>query len=109
MHLFRIAECDQNGDVDRGGDLEREQDIEELRTIALAQHTQIQALLKIVANKSREVDRLRGSGGDLQLTLKMLADLQAKARRLRRSSRSRRPRNPRSASRVRRRDRSRSR
>ncbi|MCW5801827.1 MAG: hypothetical protein KIT31_05525 [Deltaproteobacteria bacterium] len=42
------------------GDLEREQDIEELRTIALAQHAQIQALLEIVATKSREVERLRG-------------------------------------------------
>ncbi|MBX3161194.1 MAG: transposase, partial [Deltaproteobacteria bacterium] len=62
------------------GDLEREQDIEELRTIALAQHAQIQALLEIVATKSREVERLRGSAGDLQLTLKMLAELQAKAK-----------------------------
>ena len=62
------------------GDLEREQDIEELRTIALAQHAQIQALIEVVAAKSREVERLRGSAGDLQLTLKMLAELQAKAK-----------------------------
>jgi len=62
------------------GDLEREQDIEELRTIALAQHAQIHALLEIVAAKSREVEKLRGSAGDLQLTLKMLAELQAKAK-----------------------------
>jgi transposase len=62
------------------GDLEREQDIEELSTIALAQHAQIQALLEIVAAKSREVEKLRGSAGDLQLTRKMLAELQAKAK-----------------------------
>jgi transposase len=65
--------------VDRGG-LEREQDIEELRRIALAQHTQIQLLLDVVAKKSKEVDSLRGKPGDLQLTLKMLAELQAKAK-----------------------------
>lgn len=61
-------------------DLERERDIEELRKIALAQQAQIEQLLALVARKSREIDRLRGSSGDLQLTLKMLAELQAKAK-----------------------------
>lgn len=60
-------------------DLEREQDIEELRRIALAQQAQIQQLMEVVARKSRELDKLRGKSGDLQLTLKMLAELQAKA------------------------------
>jgi len=61
-------------------DLEREQDIEELRRIARAQQAQIQMLLDVVAKKSREIEKLRGKGGDLQLTLKMLEVLQAKAR-----------------------------
>jgi transposase len=61
-------------------DLERERDIEELRKIALAQQAQIEQLLEVVARKSREIDRLRGTGGDLQLTMKMLAELQAKSK-----------------------------
>jgi transposase len=65
--------------VDRG-DLEREQDIEELRRIALAQQTQIQQLMEVISRKSREIDKLRGKSGDIQLTLKMLAELQAKAK-----------------------------
>jgi transposase len=60
-------------------DLEREQDIEELRRIALAQQAQIQQLMEVVARKSRELDKLRGKSGDLQLTLKMLEELQQKA------------------------------
>ena len=65
--------------MDRG-DLEREQDIEELRRIALAQQTQIQQLMEVISRKSREIDKLRGKPGDIQLTLKMLAELQAKAK-----------------------------
>ncbi|MGN6108635.1 MAG: IS66 family transposase [Kofleriaceae bacterium] len=61
-------------------ELEREQDIEELRRIALAQQAQIAQLLEVLSRKSREIDRLRGKPGDLQLTLKMLAELQAKAK-----------------------------
>lgn len=62
------------------GDLEREQDIEELRRFALAQQAQIQQLMEVISRKSRELDQLRGKPGDLQLTLKMLAELQAKAK-----------------------------
>ena len=62
------------------GDLEREQNIEELRRIALAQQAQIQQLLEIISRKSRVIDKLRGTSGDLQLTLKLLAELQAKAK-----------------------------
>ena len=60
-------------------DLEREQDLEELRRIAQALQAQNQLLREALAAKSREVERLRGKPGDLQLTLKMLETLQAKA------------------------------
>ena len=53
-------------------DLDREQDIEELRRIAQAQQAQIQQLLDVIAAESREIERLRGKPGDMQLTLKML-------------------------------------
>lgn len=61
-------------------DLEREQNIEELRRIALAQQAQIQQLIEIISRKSRMIDKLRGTSGDLQLTMKMLAELQAKSK-----------------------------
>ena len=61
-------------------DLDREQDIEELRRIAHALQAQNQLLLDALAAKSREVERLRGKPGDLQLTLKMIEALQAKAK-----------------------------
>jgi hypothetical protein len=63
--------------VDRG-ELEREQDIEELRRLALALEAQNRLLLDVIERKSREVDSLRGKPSNLQLTLKMLAELQAK-------------------------------
>jgi len=59
-------------------DLAREQDIEELRRIAQALQAQNQLLLEALAKKSREIERLRGKPGDLQLTLKMIEALQAK-------------------------------
>jgi transposase len=65
--------------VDRG-DLEREQDIEELRKIALAQHAQLTLLMELVERQRRELGRSR-SKGDFQLTLKMLEELKAKAKR----------------------------
>ncbi len=61
-------------------DLEREQDIEELRRLAQALRAQNELLLEALAAKSREVERLRGKPGDLQLTLKMIETLQAKAK-----------------------------
>src|SRR5689334_15339715 len=61
-------------------DLEHEHDIEELRRIAQALRAQNQLLLEALARKSREVERLRGKPGDLQLTLKMIEALQAKAK-----------------------------
>jgi transposase len=62
-------------------ELEREQDIEELRRLALAIEAQNRLLLELLSKKSHEVDQLRGKTGDVQLTLKMLAELQAKAKR----------------------------
>jgi transposase len=63
------------------GDLEREQDIEELRRVALAQHAQLKLLMELVEKQRRELGRTRGKqAGDFQLTLKMLAELQAKAK-----------------------------
>jgi transposase len=61
-------------------DLEREQDLEELRRIAQALRAQNQLLLAALATKSREVERLRGKPGDLQLTLKLIEALQAKVK-----------------------------
>jgi transposase len=61
-------------------DLDREQDIEELRRIAHAQQAQIRILLDALAIKSKEIDTLKGKQGDVQLTLKMLEALQAKAK-----------------------------
>jgi transposase len=61
-------------------ELEREQDIEELRRLALAIEAQNRLLVELLGKKSREVDQLRGKSGDVQLTLKMLAELQAKAK-----------------------------
>ncbi len=65
--------------MDRG-DLEREKDIEELRRVAIALEAQNRILLDVIAKKSRELDRLRGSHGDLQATLKFLDELKAKAK-----------------------------
>jgi len=61
-------------------DLDREQDIEELRRIAHALEAQNRILLDVIARKSKEIDQLRGGKGDIQLTLKMLEALQAKAK-----------------------------
>lgn len=65
--------------MDRG-DLEREQDIEELRKIALAQHAQLKLLTELVEKQRRQLGR-QGNASDMQLTLKMLAEMQATAKR----------------------------
>lgn len=62
-------------------ELEREQDIEELRRLALAIEAQNRLLLEALAKSQREVSHLRGKpSGDVQLTLKMLEELKAKAK-----------------------------
>jgi predicted phage gp36 major capsid-like protein len=60
-------------------DLDREQDIEELRRMALALEAQNRLLLEALEVQRREIERLRGKGGDVQLVLKMLEALKAKA------------------------------
>lgn len=64
--------------MDRG-DLEREQDIEELRKVALAQHAQLKLLTELVERQRRALGRR--NSGDMQLTLKMLEELKANAKR----------------------------
>ncbi len=62
-------------------ELEREQDIEELRRLALAIEAQNRLLLEALEKSRREVSHLRGKpSGDIQLTLKMLEELKAKAK-----------------------------
>ena len=61
-------------------DLDREQDIEELRRIAHAQQAQIRLLLAAVEKQNRELAKYKGTKGDPQLVLKMLEELQAKAK-----------------------------
>ena len=61
-------------------DLAREQNIEELRRFAQALQAQNQLLLEVLATKSREIERLRGQPGELQLTLKLIEALQAKVK-----------------------------
>lgn len=48
--------------------------------MAQALEAQNRVLLEAVAAQRREIERLRGKGGDVQLTLKMLEALQAKAK-----------------------------
>ena len=62
-------------------ELEREQDIEELRRIALAQHAQLKLLMELVERQRRALGRAAGTTGDFQLTLKMLEELKANAKR----------------------------
>ncbi len=85
--------------MDRG-DLEREQDIEELRRIALAQHAQLKLLTELVEKQRRALGRNRT--GDMQLTLKMLAELKANAKRtdeaLAKAAKDKAERKPRSSS-----------
>ncbi len=61
-------------------DLDRENNIEELRRIAHAQQAQIRLLLEAIAKQNRELAAYKGKKGDAQLTLKMLEELQAKAK-----------------------------
>ena len=77
--MFRIARHDLKEFVDRGS-LDREQNIEELRRVALAQQAQIEQLLAVLSKQSRDLDRLRGKPGELELQLKMLQVLQQKAK-----------------------------
>jgi transposase len=50
-------------------DLERETDIERLRQVALLQKSQLEHLISIHAKKCAELEKLKGSGGELQRSL----------------------------------------
>jgi transposase len=56
-------------------DLERERDVEELRRVALAQHAQIEQLVAVLKRKCDELAALKGSEGELQQTLALVAEL----------------------------------
>lgn len=60
-------------------DLEREQDIEELRRIALAQHAQIQQLIRQLQRKCETLAFLTGNKQELQQTLALIEKLTAQA------------------------------
>jgi transposase len=61
-------------------DLDREHDIEELRRIAHAQQAQIRILLDALTKQSKEIERIKGTKGQLQQTIKLIEELQAKAK-----------------------------
>lgn len=56
-------------------DLRREKDIEQLRRVALAQHVQIEQLLKVLRAKCDELATLKGSEEELQQTLALVERL----------------------------------
>ena len=72
-----IAQCD----LSSGVDLRSEQDAEQLRRIAMAQQVQIEQLLKVLAQKCRELEALKGNPEELQQTLKFVEDLTKKAQK----------------------------
>ena len=63
-------------------DLEREQNIERLRQIALLQKSQLEHLVAVLAKKCAELEKLKGTDGELQMTLKLLGDAQRQAAEL---------------------------
>jgi transposase len=63
-------------------DLEREQDIEELRRIALAQHAQIQQLIRQLQKKCDTLSFYTGNKEELQQTLALIEGLNAQAAKL---------------------------
>lgn len=60
-------------------DLAHEQDIERLRQIALLQKSQLEHLVAVLARKCAELEKLKGSEGELQLALKLLEEAQRQA------------------------------
>ena len=59
-------------------DVRSERDIEQLRRIALTQQTQIRHLLDELQRKCDQIDDLRGDTGELQRTIALLNELQAR-------------------------------
>ena len=56
-------------------DLQSEKDIEQLRRVAIAQRLQIEQLLKALRTKCAELEKIKGSEGELQQTLDLIAEL----------------------------------
>jgi hypothetical protein len=63
-------------------DIEREQDIERLREVARLQKSQLEHLISMLARKCAELEKLKGSGGELQIALGLLEEAQQKAAKL---------------------------
>jgi len=63
-------------------DIEREQDIERLRTVARLQKSQLEHLIAMLARKCAELEKLKGSGGELQIALKLLEEAQQESAKL---------------------------
>ena len=79
MNLPSEIECD----CCRGVlDIEREQDIERLRQVARLQKSQLEHLIAVLARKCSELEKLKGSGGELQIALKLLEEAQQEVAKL---------------------------
>jgi transposase len=63
-------------------DIEREQDIERLRQVARLQKSQLEHLIGVLGRKCAELEKLKGSGGELQIALKLLEEAQHEAAKL---------------------------
>jgi transposase len=59
--------------------IEQEHDIERLRQLALLQRMQLERLIKTLGEKCAELEKLKGSRGELQLVLSMLEAAQKEA------------------------------
>ena len=75
-------------------DLEREQDIEELRRIALAQHAQIQQLIRQLQRKCDTLSFYTGNKDELQQTLALIEKLTEQATRAAAAAKKPAPRPP---------------
>jgi transposase len=62
-------------------DLRSERDADQLRRIAMAQQVQIEQLLKVLAQKCRELEALKGNPQELQQTLEFMEELTKKAQK----------------------------
>jgi transposase len=61
-------------------DLRHERDVEQLRRVALAQQTQIEQLLHLIASQAAELGALKGNEAELQQKLALVEELSRKLR-----------------------------
>jgi transposase len=61
-------------------DLRREGDVDQLRRVALAQQTQIEQLLRLIASQAAELGALKGNDAELQQKLALVEELSRKVR-----------------------------